>query len=138
RSFVSWLADQDLDAARTAWGKVLEGFDTPTLVAPPAPPGARGVESYRVSAETTQALGDLARSQHTTVSTVLQAAWAQLLMVLTGQDDVAFGTAVSGRPAELAGSDSIVGLLINTVPVRARATASTTIAELLGQLQSAH
>ncbi len=39
RSFVSWLADQDLDAARTAWGKVLEGFDTPTLVAPPAPPG---------------------------------------------------------------------------------------------------
>ncbi|WP_100474319.1 non-ribosomal peptide synthetase [Mycobacteroides abscessus] len=135
RSFVSWLADQDLDAARTAWGKVLEGFDTPTLV---APPGARGVESYRVSAETTQALGDLARSQHTTVSTVLQAAWAQLLMVLTGQDDVAFGTAVSGRPAELAGSDSIVGLLINTVPVRARATASTTIAELLGQLQSAH
>ncbi|RIU05460.1 amino acid adenylation domain-containing protein [Mycobacteroides abscessus] len=141
RSFVSWLTDQDLDAARTAWGKVLEGFDTPTLVAPPAPPappGARGVESYRVSAETTQALGDLARSQHTTVSTVLQAAWAQLLMVLTGQDDVAFGTAVSGRPAELAGSDSIVGLLINTVPVRARATASTTIAELLGQLQSAH
>ncbi|MBB4852735.1 glycopeptidolipid biosynthesis protein [Mycobacteroides chelonae] len=138
RSFVSWLANQDHGAARAAWGKVLDGFDTPTLVAPPAPPGVRGVESYRVSAETTQALADLARSQHTTISTVLQAAWAQLLMVVTGQDDVAFGTAVSGRPAELTGSDSIVGLLINTVPVRARATAATTVSELLGQLQSAH
>ncbi|KRQ18708.1 MULTISPECIES: non-ribosomal peptide synthetase [unclassified Mycobacteroides] len=138
RNFVSWLAEQDRDAARSAWGTVLEGFDTPTLVAPPAPPGARGIESYRVSAETTQALADLARSQHTTISTVLQAAWAQLLMVVTGQHDVAFGTAVSGRPAELAGSDSIVGLLINTVPVRARATATTTVSELLAQLQSAH
>ncbi len=138
RSFVSWLADQDRDAARAAWGKALEGFDTPTLVAAPAPPGPRGVESHRVSAEITQALGDLARSQRTTVSTVLQAAWAQLLMVLTGQDDIAFGTAVSGRPAELSGSDSIVGLLINTVPVRARAMAATTVAELLGQMQSAH
>lgn len=134
RNFVSWLAEQDRDAARSAWGTVLEGFDTPTLVAPPAPPGARGIESYRVSAETTQALADLARSQHTTISTVLQAAWAQLLMVVTGQHDVVFGTAVSGRPAELAGSDSIVGLLINTVPVRARATATTTVSELLAQL----
>jgi glycopeptidolipid biosynthesis protein len=91
-----------------------------------------------VSAETTRALGELARSQHTTVNTVLQAAWAQLLMALTGQHDVAFGTAVSGRPAELAGAESMVGLLINTVPVRARTTATTTVADLLGQLQRAH
>ncbi|MBA0046080.1 non-ribosomal peptide synthetase [Mycobacteroides sp. LB1] len=137
RNFVGWLDNQDRDAARAAWAKALEGFDAPTLVAAPAPPGPRGVESYRVSAEITQALGDLARSQHTTISTVLQAAWAQLLMVATGQQDVAFGTAVSGRPAELVGADSIVGLLINTVPVRARATANTTVAELLEQLQHA-
>ena len=49
-------------------------------------------------------------------------AWAQLLMSLTGQHDVAFGAAVSGRPAEMAGAESMVGLLINTVPVRARIT----------------
>ena len=59
-------------------------------------------------------------------------------MTLTGQHDVAFGTAVSGRPAELAGSESIVGLLINTVPVRARTSADTTVAGLLEQLQHAH
>ena len=88
--------------------------------------------------QTTRALNELARSCHTTVNTVLQAAWAQLLMWLTGQHDVVFGTAVSGRPAEVAGAESMVGLLINTVPVRAHVTPATTTADLLDQLQSAH
>ncbi|MCA2355004.1 condensation domain-containing protein, partial [Mycobacterium intracellulare] len=70
--------------------------------------------------------------------TVLQGAWAQLLMLLTGQHDVAFGTAVSGRSTELIGSESIVGLMINTVPVRAKTTSSTTVADLLAQLQHVH
>ncbi len=65
---------------------------------------------------------------------MLQAAWAQLLMWLTGHHDVVFGTAVSGRPAEVPGAESMVGLLINTVPVRAHITPTTTIADLLEQL----
>ena len=69
---------------------------------------------------------------------MLQGAWAQLLMWLTGQHDVVFGTAVSGRPTEVAGAESMVGLLINTVPVRAHITPATTTADLLDQLQSAH
>ncbi|WP_197521221.1 non-ribosomal peptide synthetase, partial [Mycobacterium sp. E787] len=140
RSFVSWLTGRDLDAARAAWREVLAGFDTPSLVGPPGRvgPGPRGVASFRVPEQTTRALSDLARSHHTTVSTVLQAAWAQLLTRLTGRNDVAFGTTVSGRPAEVPGADSMVGLFINTVPVRARITAATTTADLLDQLQSAH
>ncbi len=140
RRFVAWLADRDLDAARAAWGEVLAGFDTPTLVGPPAEsgPGRRGVASVRVPEQTTRALGELARSCHTTVNTVLQGALAQLLMWLTGQRDVAFGAAVSGRPADVAGAESMVGLLINTVPVRASITPATTTADLLDQLQSAH
>ena len=116
------------------------GFDTPTLVGPPGRLGLgrRGVVSFEVSEQTTRALSELARSHHTTVSTVLQAAWVQLLMWLTGRQDVAFGTAVSGRPTELAGADSMVGLMINTVPVRATITAATTIEDLLDQLQTAH
>ncbi|WP_435590103.1 amino acid adenylation domain-containing protein [Mycobacteroides immunogenum] len=140
RRFVTWLSGQDNSTARSAWGKVFEGFETPTLVGPPGRMvlGRRGVESFEVSAETTQALGELARSCRTTVSTVLQAAWAQLLMWLTGQTDVAFGTAVSGRPTDLVGAESMVGLLINTVPVRATITSDTTIAGLLTQLQGAY
>ena len=137
RRLVTWLAGRDLEAARAAWREVLAGFDTPTVVGPPARLGLgrRGVASFRVAAQTTRALTELARSCHTTVNTVLQGAWAQLLMWLTGQHDVAFGTAVSGRPAEVVGAESMVGLLINTVPVRARITAATTVADLLDQLQ---
>jgi len=140
RRFVTWLADRDVDAAHTAWREVLAGFDTPTLVAPRgrSRPGRRGTESFRLPAEVTGAVNELARSCHTTVNTVLQAAWAQVLMWLTGHHDVAFGVAVSGRSAELAGAESMVGLLINTVPVRATVTPATTIADLLDHLQRCH
>jgi glycopeptidolipid biosynthesis protein len=140
RSFVRWLSERDRGAARAAWREVFDGFDTPSLVGPPGRPalGPRRTESFQISAQTTKALGELARTCRTTVSTVLQAAWAQLLMKLTGQPDVAFGTAVSGRPTDLAGAESMVGLLINTVPVRATVGAATTIADLLNQLQTAY
>ena len=140
RRFVAWLTGRDLDAARAAWGEVLSGFETPTLVGPPGrlALGRRGVASFRVSEQTTRAVGELARSGHTTVSTVLQAAFAQVLMWMTGHHDVTFGTTVSGRPAEVPGADSMVGLFINTVPVRANITAATTTSDLLDQLHGAH
>ena len=138
RRYVSWLDGRDLVAAHAAWNEVLAGFDTPTLVGLPGRVGHRGVESFRLPEETMRALGELARANHTTINTVLQGAWAQLLMWLTGQHDVVFGTAVSGRPTDMVGAESMVGLLINTVPVRAHTTSATTIADLLGQLQGAH
>jgi non-ribosomal peptide synthase protein (TIGR01720 family) len=140
RRFVSWLAARDRTAAQAAWAQVLAGFDTPTLVGPPdrLGLGPRDLHSFSVSEEITRALGELARSHYTTVSTVLQAAFAQLLCSLTGQHDVAFGAVVSGRPAEVADADSMVGLLINTVPVRANITPTTTTTDLLEQLQRAH
>jgi hypothetical protein len=139
RRFVTWLADQDHEAAQIAWREVFDGFDTPTLVGMGHEGmGRRGYDSLLLNAETTHALGQLARTCHTTVSTVLQGAWAQLLYSLTGQHDVAFGTAVSGRPADMAGAESMVGLMINTVPVRAKITGETTIAGLLEQLQTTH
>ncbi|MFZ0713215.1 MAG: condensation domain-containing protein, partial [Mycobacterium sp.] len=121
RRFMSWLAGRDHDSARAAWGEVLIGFDTPTLVGPPdrVGSGPRAVASYQVPAQLTAAVSELARAQHTTVNIVLQGAYAVLLCGLTGRGDVAFGTTVSGRPAEMPGAEAMVGLLINTVPVRA-------------------
>ncbi|CAN5255607.1 hypothetical protein BH11ACT7_BH11ACT7_07510 [soil metagenome] len=140
RRFVSWLAGRDRDAARAAWSEVLSGFDSPTLVGSAAATGQgrRAVASFTVPEQTTRSLSELARSCDTTVSTVLQGAFAQLLTTLTGNHDVAFGTTVSGRPAEMFGADSMVGLLINTVPVRATITAATTTAGLLDQLQNSY
>jgi glycopeptidolipid biosynthesis protein len=140
RRFMAWLADRDADAARAAWGEVLAGLDTPTIVGPPdrLGLGQREAKSFRVPEETTRAVSELARSRHTTVSTVLHGAWAQLLKSLTRQHDVAFGAVVSGRSPDVFGAESMVGLLVNTVPVRANITQATTVADLLEQLQSAH
>jgi acyl carrier protein len=138
RRFISWLASQDTQDARSAWREALAGFDTPTLVGPRdrLGLGPRNVASHRVSTATTLALNELARSHHTTVSTVLHAAWSQLLMSMTGQSDIAFGVVVAGRPTDLAGVDSMVGLLINTVPQRVSISPDTTTADLLDQLQN--
>ncbi|WP_458574276.1 condensation domain-containing protein, partial [Mycolicibacterium sphagni] len=64
--------------------------------------------------------------------------YARVLMSLTGQRDVVFGTTVSGRPDEVLGADSMVGLLINTLPVRVRIDATTTAVGVFEQLQNDH
>ncbi|MCV7077875.1 amino acid adenylation domain-containing protein [Mycobacterium szulgai] len=140
RGFLSWLAAQDRNAAQAAWGRLLTGLTNPTLVGKSDVfgPTDKDAKTFSLSEPTTAALTALARSHHTTVSTVLQGAWSCLLTWLTGQQDVVFGMTVSGRPADLAEMQSMVGLFINTVPVRATFTAQTTTAQLLHQLQSAH
>ena len=50
----------------------------------------------------------------------MQMAWAVVLSRLTDRSDVVFGVTVSGRPAELAGVETMIGLFINTVPLRVR------------------
>ncbi|EUA56881.1 linear gramicidin synthetase subunit C domain protein [Mycobacterium xenopi 4042] len=102
RSFITWLADRDLDAARTAWRAVFDGFDNPTLVGPPTGwAGRRGVASVKVPERITRGLASWrARSiRRSTPCCRLVRAAAD---VADGQRDVAFGTAVSGRPAEVA------------------------------------
>nr|WP_262490949.1 non-ribosomal peptide synthetase [Mycobacterium simiae] len=140
RNYLAWLAHQDRHSAQTAWRTLFSGFETPTLLGPRDRfrPAQRGVTSFQLPSGITAALAGLARAHHTTVNIVLQAAWAHLLGGLTGHHDVAFGTTVSGRPADLPDAQTMVGLLINTVAVRATTTAHTTTTELLHQLHQRH
>ncbi|KAA1251173.1 amino acid adenylation domain-containing protein [Mycobacterium simiae] len=140
RSYLTWLAGRDHESACAAWHSALDGLVSPTLVGPPdrLGVGPREMQFFRLPTYVMRAITELARCCHTTVSTVLQSAWAQLLVWLTGQHDVVFGMAVAGRPAELADVESMAGLFVNTVPVRARFTANTTAAQLLNQLQTLH
>ncbi|AZG45042.1 non-ribosomal peptide synthetase [Gordonia insulae] len=123
RDYCAWLATQDVEGARSAWGRYLSGFAEPSLLRPDAvgrdaDPSAARDHHRDLSRDLTDRVRSLARSTGTTVSTVLQSAWGVTLARLTGSSDVAFGTTVSGRPPELPGSENIVGLLFNTVPVR--------------------
>ncbi|GID90932.1 hypothetical protein Adi01nite_03440 [Amorphoplanes digitatis] len=139
RDYLAWLAGQDRDAAVAAWGRALNGLDGATLVAPGAGP-ARGVLPARVAGglgeRASARVAAVARAKGLTLNTVVQGAWALVLAQLTGRWDVVFGSTVSGRPAELPGVADIVGLLINTVPVRVRIDPAEPLDRLLARVQA--
>ncbi|GHF71761.1 amino acid adenylation domain-containing protein/non-ribosomal peptide synthase protein (TIGR01720 family) [Amycolatopsis bartoniae] len=118
RDYLSWLSTRDVAASTDAWLRELDGAE-PTLLAPQASrvPTRPGKLRIDLPAERLYAR---AREQGLTVNTVVQALWGQVLGRLTGREDVVFGATVSGRPADLPGVDSMIGLFINTVPVRVR------------------
>ncbi|MFF0033656.1 amino acid adenylation domain-containing protein [Streptomyces avermitilis] len=138
REYLEWLGRQDVETAREAWRTELAGVDEPTLVAPAdagRPPVVPDVCSAELSTEHTRALTAWARTQGLTVNTVVQGAWALVLARLAGRTDVVFGGTVAGRPPELPESESMVGLFINTLPVRVRLDGTQTVLELLRTLQ---
>ncbi|MEU7187240.1 amino acid adenylation domain-containing protein [Streptomyces sp. NPDC039022] len=139
RDYLAWLGRQDKDAARAAWRAELAGDGEPTLVAPADPartPELPDQTKADLPASLTRALTDLARRHGLTVNTVVQGAWALLLARLSGRDDVVYGTTVAGRPPELPGVESMVGLFINTVPVRVRLHAGQPVVEMLKDVQA--
>src|SRR6202012_3576762 len=88
-----------------------------------------------LSLELTQALTLQVRALNFTLNTVMQAAWAILLSRMTGRDDVVFGVTVAGRPPEIAGIEEMVGLFINTLPLRLRLRPEESLLSTLTRLQ---
>ncbi|GIM89169.1 hypothetical protein Ato02nite_009620 [Paractinoplanes toevensis] len=139
RDYLRWLQRADRDAAGRAWRAGLAGLEQPTLVAPDAGavlderPGKLERSLPRV---VTERLTALARDRQVTLNTVVQAAWAVLLSHLTGRTDVVFGTTVSGRPAQVAGVEDMIGFFINTLPVRVRLDPAQSWTGLLSRLHA--
>jgi len=141
RDYVAWLGRQDLAAAKAYWTSALSGFSSPTRLATgrPAPgpprPGDFRLERIRLPRAAAEELRLLARRHQLTLNTVLQGAWAILLARYSGDDDVVFGGVVSGRPADLDGAESMVGLMLNTLPVRVRLEEREPVVTWLKRLQ---
>jgi amino acid adenylation domain-containing protein/non-ribosomal peptide synthase protein (TIGR01720 family) len=138
RTFLGWLAARDRAESLRVWAKALSGVDEPTALAPQP----RAAERYEIAklvteidADRTRRITKQAAELGVTVNTLVQAAWGILLGRLTGRGDVVFGATVSGRPAELPGVESMVGLFINTLPVRVRIDDRLTVSRLLQRLQ---
>ncbi|MBT2890617.1 non-ribosomal peptide synthetase, partial [Streptomyces sp. McG2] len=144
RDYVTWLAGQDPAPGLAHWRERLAGFEEPTPLPYDRP--AQGRASHGRSSD--HAVRDLSpevsarvtaftRRHGLTVNAVVQGAWALLLAQYAGTSDVVFGTTVSGRPADLPGAEEILGLFINTQPVRVAVEPREEVATWLAGLQAA-
>ncbi|MBD0323256.1 MAG: AMP-binding protein, partial [Aldersonia sp.] len=140
RNFLVWLAERDRQRSLDAWERALGGLDGPTLLASTGRRAGDTTGIGKVIAQLSEAdtarLADTAARLGVTVNTMVQAAWAILLGRMTGRTDVVFGATVSGRPGDLVGVESMVGLFINTVPVRVAVDPDASTAAVLQRLQA--
>jgi surfactin family lipopeptide synthetase C len=142
-AYLQWLAQQDSQPAEKFWRSELDGFVAPNSL--PLDKGAARTgavvdsfaeKTFSLSVELTSAIRACAKREHLTISTVFQGAWAMLLSRYSATDDVVFGITVSGRPYDLPQVESLVGLLINTLPVRVKLAAGESSRACLKQIQS--
>jgi amino acid adenylation domain-containing protein/non-ribosomal peptide synthase protein (TIGR01720 family) len=146
RDYIAWLANLGAAAAARAeayWRAALAGWSEPTPIPADRRPGAHAagaatagigsVELPLTVAETVR-LQEGARRRQLTLSTLTQAAWGLLLARYGAPEDVVFGVTVSGRPAELPGVEGILGLFINSLPVRLSIAAAAPLGPWLAGL----
>jgi amino acid adenylation domain-containing protein/FkbM family methyltransferase len=139
RDYIAWLQSQDLSKAENYWRETLRGFEQPTTILKSngAVHHNAHYKHYRIrlNPEESQLLQERARREQLTMNTVLQGAWALLLSRYSNTADVVFGATVSGRPADLSGVERMIGLFINTLPVRVRVRSEAKVWDWLRELQ---
>jgi len=122
KEFVKWIQNQDKKKQEHYWNGYLKGFDTKTAL----PVKGRGDNgkgeikkyNYKFSRDFTAEIRGFIKEQEITLASVLYSAWGLLLQKYNNSSDVVFGTTVSGRSAKVKEVENIVGLFINTLPMR--------------------
>ncbi|BBY30722.1 non-ribosomal peptide synthetase [Mycolicibacterium sediminis] len=132
RDYIGWLAGRDPEVSRARWRSHLAHLDGPTLLAPAlsereAAPGLPHRTEVSLDEQATADLLDAGRVRGVTVNTLFQMAWASILSTFTDRTDVVYGVTVSGRPDDLSGVETMVGLFVNTVPLRVRLDPTDTV-----------
>ncbi len=140
--YVRWLRARNLKHDEAFWREELKGFSAPTPICPyrcdenRANEGLIGAEvETRLSLEMTRRLIDLARDNDLGLSTIIQGAWAILLSLFSKNEEVVFGVVRSGRKTLFGNAASMVGLFINTIPLRVKILANLPIISWLKQLR---
>ncbi|MFH8610169.1 amino acid adenylation domain-containing protein [Streptomyces sp. NPDC018029] len=130
--YVHWLAGRDDDESDRVWREELAGLPGPSMVAEGHTPSDRFADT---AAEAEGDIDAAVRTAGVPLSVAVHSAWAVTLGGILHGEDVVFGSTVSGRDADVPGIGDMVGLFINTIPVRARWSASTTARELLASVR---
>lgn len=137
RDYIAWLRRQDPAKTENFWRGTLKGFTVPTPLTVDRPSSKVGYSELKVrlSETITASLNNLAQRSELTLNLLVQGAWAILLSRYSGERDVLFGATSSGRPVELNGVDSMVGLFINTLPSRVQIAPDCMLIPWLRKLQ---
>ena len=150
RDYIAWLQQQDLSEAEMFWRQTLKGVTAPTTLKVArekreaesrddsglSPEHRYDKGQIELSAATTAGLQSLAQAHRLTLNTLVQGAWAILLSRYSRENDVVFGATVSGRSVPLEGVENMVGLFINTLPVRVQVSPETSILPWLKAFQA--
>jgi hypothetical protein len=142
KTYISWLRKQNLSKAEVYWRQVLRPIEAPTPLTTlesrdlPILEERYDEQQLRLSATTTATLQAFARQHQLTLNTLFQGTWALLLNRYSGENSVVYGCCVSGRPAELQGVESMVGVFINTLPVWVNVDPDQMLLPWLKQLQA--
>ncbi|MGB3181569.1 MAG: amino acid adenylation domain-containing protein [Cyclobacteriaceae bacterium] len=138
RAYIEWLDRQDTAASLAFWKDYIAGYDGRSAFAHYKAQGGDYCQQshlFSLSEEKTSSLQTLAANLGITLSNLFQSVWAVLLSKYSGTEDVLFGNVVSGRPAALPAVESMIGLFINTLPVRIKHTAGESFASLVKRTQ---
>ncbi|WP_458121519.1 non-ribosomal peptide synthase/polyketide synthase [Paenibacillus sp. Z6-24] len=143
--YIQWLEQQDHQAAAGYWSRYLEGYRSRTLLPTIAAPSARAASTesgyiaeqlkYSAGESLTAQLEQAAREHGVTLNILMQSVWGVALQRYNHTRDVVYGTVVSGRPAEIQGVEQMIGLFINTIPVRVQTVPGMTFPQLMKQQQ---
>ncbi|MHC5744028.1 MAG: amino acid adenylation domain-containing protein [Nostoc sp.] len=144
RNYIAWLQKQDLAQAEQFWREKLQGFTAPTPLSVDKKQSSNrkkldssySEQQIQLTVQATAAVQTFARKHQLTINNLVQATWALLLCRYSQETDVVFGATVSGRPPSLVGIESMVGLFINTLPVRVQISDDTQVLTLLKDLQA--
>jgi fengycin family lipopeptide synthetase D len=139
-TYIEWLEKQDKEVSRKYWKDYLEGYEATATV--PAFHLSTLKKEYKSAdlrnifeVKKTEQIRNLAAREQVTLYAVIQTIWGILLGRYNDSNDVVFGSVVSGRPAQVKGVEEMVGLFINTVPVRIRSNPGDTFRDLLQKVQ---
>ncbi|WP_412178008.1 condensation domain-containing protein, partial [Paenibacillus terrae] len=138
-NYIRWLEKQDAQQARAYWGNYISGYTQhaglPKRSVPLKGDYDKQEHAFVLDTEMTEGLQQVARQHQVTLNTLIQTIWGLLLQKYNRSQDVVFGAVVSGRPAELPDVERMVGLFINTIPVRVTSGGQQRVSDLLRQVQ---
>ncbi len=141
KNYITWLKNKDMKKAEKFWKNYLKGFTTPVEINLAKEENIiEEIDSKTIAEEfsetETEQIKNIAQENKITINTIIQIAWANLIHKYTGENDIVFGATTSGRPTDLYDAENIIGLFINTLPIRSTISDDITIKQQFEQFHN--